>query len=190
MHTDHAEETARYTIADTALGAIGLAWCERGIRRLALPQRDRNRLEHRISSLSGSAEHAEPPRSIAGVIDLISRYATGEAVDFNDVALDLRGIDSFCLDIYAAARRLAHGEVVTYGTLSDRAGHPGKARETGEALGRNPIPLIIPCHRILAAGGKIGGFSAPGGTATKRKLLELEGVQFGPPPPAQQSFGF
>ena len=73
---------------------------------------------------------------------------------------------------------------------ADAAGHPGKARETGEALGRNPVPLIVPCHRILAAGGKIGGFSAPGGSSTKEKLLALEGVRVGPPPAAQQAFAF
>jgi methylated-DNA-[protein]-cysteine S-methyltransferase len=71
-----------------------------------------------------------------------------------------------------------------------RSGHPGLARETGQALGANPTPLIIPCHRILAAGGKIGGFSAPGGSATKHKMLALEGVRVGPPEPTQQSFGF
>ncbi len=99
-------------------------------------------------------------------------------------------MDAFRLDIYAAARRLRFGEVVTYGELARRAGHEGMARETGAALGANPVPLVVPCHRIVAAGGRIGGFSAPGGAATKEKMLELEGVRVGPPPSAQASFGF
>ena len=104
--------------------------------------------------------------------------------------VDLSGVDDFRLAIYAAARKLQFGETTTYGELAVRAGHPGLARETGAALGSNPVPLVIPCHRILAAGGKIGGFSAPGGSATKEKMLKLEGVRVGPPAPPQQSFGF
>ena len=69
-------------------------------------------------------------------------------------------------------------------SLPKRAGHAGLPRETGQALGANPVPLVIPCHRILAAGGKIGGFSAPGGSTTKEKMLALEGVRVGPPPAA------
>jgi methylated-DNA-[protein]-cysteine S-methyltransferase len=102
----------------------------------------------------------------------------------------LDGADLFRRAIYSAARKLGFGETTTYGGLADSAGHPGMARETGEALGRNPVPLIVPCHRILAAGGKIGGFSAPGGSSTKERLLALEGVQIGPPPPAQKAFAF
>ena len=82
------------------------------------------------------------------------------------------------------------GETTTYGELAKLAGHAGLPRETGQALGANPVPLVIPCHRILAAGGKIGGFSAPGGSTTKEKMLALEGVRVGPPPAPQQSFGF
>ena len=125
---------------------------------------------------------SEPPPAVAAAIELIKRYAEGEEVDFSSVAVDLDGVDQFRRAIYQAARKLDFGETTTYGGLAEAAGHPGKARETGEALGRNPVPLIVPCHRILAAGGKIGGFSAPGGSATKEKLLALEGVQVGPPP--------
>ena len=113
-----------------------------------------------------------------------------KTVDFSGVPVDLDGVDLFQRAIYQAASKLGFGETTTYGGLADAAGHPGKARETGEALGRNPVPLIVPCHRILAAGGKIGGFSAPGGSATKEKLLALEGVRVGPPPAAQKTFAF
>ena len=131
---------------------------------------------------------SEPPAAVAAAIELIKRYAEGEAVDFSSVAVDLDGVDQFHRAIYQAARKLDFGQTTTYGGLAEAAGHPGKARETGEALGRNPVPLIVPCHRILAAGGKIGGFSAPGGSATKEKLLALEGVQVGPPPRGPKGF--
>ncbi|HEY6631178.1 MAG TPA: MGMT family protein, partial [Rhizobiaceae bacterium] len=104
--------------------------------------------------------------------------------------VDLGGVDDFRLAIYEAARKLGFGETTTYGELAKRAGHDGLPRETGQALGANPVPLIIPCHRILAAGGKIGGFSAPGGSTTKQRMLALEGVRVGPPPAPQQSFAF
>jgi methylated-DNA-[protein]-cysteine S-methyltransferase len=179
-----------YTIVDTAIGPIGVAWSENGICRVALPERDRTRMEERFARHLGGATPGEPPATVAEAIGLIRRYAEGETVDFSDVPVDLGDVDQFRRAIYAAARELDFGQTTTYGGLCDAAGHPGMARETGEALGRNPVPLIVPCHRILAAGGKIGGFSAPGGSRTKAKLLELEGVRVGPPPPAQQAFGF
>lgn len=179
-----------YTIVDTAIGPVGVAWSEHGICRVALPERDRARMETRFSARLGGAPAGEPPAPVAAAIELIKRYADGEPIDFSDVPVDLDGADLFRRAIYAAARKLGFGVTTTYGGLADAAGHPGKARETGEALGRNPVPLIVPCHRIHAAGGKIGGFSAPGGSSTKERLLALEGVRLGPPPPAQQGFGF
>ena len=121
---------------------------------------------------------------------LIGRYAAGKRVSFAEVPLDLAGVDAFRLAIYEAARQLGFGETTTYGGLASAAGHPGEARETGQALGQNPVPIIVPCHRILAAGNKIGGFSAPGGAATKARLLGMEGVRTGPPAATQSSFGF
>jgi methylated-DNA-[protein]-cysteine S-methyltransferase len=179
-----------YTIVDTAIGAIAVAWSAAGICRVALPQRDREAMERRFAAKLDGAGPAEPPAAIAAAIAPIKRYADGEEVDFSSVPVDLDGVDQFQRAIYEAARKLDFGETTTYGGLADAAGHPGKARETGEALGRNPVPLIVPCHRILAAGGKIGGFSAPGGAATKEKLLTLEGVRVGPPPAAQKAFAF
>jgi methylated-DNA-[protein]-cysteine S-methyltransferase len=179
-----------YAIVDTAIGAIAIAWSAAGICRLALPQRDREAMERRFAAKLDGAQPGEPPAGIAAAIVLIKRYANGEAVDFSNVPVDLDGVDLFRQAIYQAARKLGFGQTTTYGGLADAAGHPGMARETGEALGRNPVPLIVPCHRIHAAGGKIGGFSAPGGSATKEKLLALEGVRVGPPPAAQKAFAF
>ena len=179
-----------YTIVETAIGAIAVAWSAAGICRVALPQRDREAMERRFAAKLDGARPSEPPAAVAAAIELIKRYAEGQEVDLSSVAVDLDGVDQFHRAIYQAARKLDFGQTTTYGGLAETAGHPGKARETGEALGHNPVPLIVPCHRILAAGGKIGGFSAPGGSATKEKLLTLEGVQVGPPPAAQKAFAF
>jgi methylated-DNA-[protein]-cysteine S-methyltransferase len=111
-------------------------------------------------------------------------------MDFSNIQLDLGEQDEFFQQIYAATRRVGWGHTTTYGTLAKELGAgPKAARDVGQAMANNPIPLIIPCHRVLAAGGKVGGFSAPGGSATKVRMLELEGVHVGPPEPAQQSLG-
>lgn len=185
-----------YHLFETQIGWIGIAWSDAGLVRLQLPERDRAAtLRRLLATMPGHGNRAAQavdalPQEIAAIVVAITRYAAGEAVDLSAIAVDLAGVDDFRLAIYDAARKLGFGEVTTYGELATRAGHPGMARETGQALGSNPVPLVVPCHRILAAGGKIGGFSAPGGSATKEKLLAMEGVRVGPPPPAQASFGF
>jgi methylated-DNA-[protein]-cysteine S-methyltransferase len=112
----------------------------------------------------------------------LERYFEGERIDFGGVALDLSGVGSFQRAIYDAARALAWGETATYGDLARQAGSPGAARAVGQAMGHNPVPIIIPCHRVLAAGRKIGGFSAHGGALTKQRLLAMEGVHLGGTP--------
>ncbi len=181
-----------YAVIETAIGWIGIAWSERGLTRLQLPGGDRAATERRLlSTLDGQAvEAGELPSPIAGAADMLCRYAGGEAVDFSSVPIDLDGVDPFRRSIYDAARKLGFGETTTYGGLATNAGYEGRAQDTGQALGKNPVAIIVPCHRILAAGGKIGGFSAPGGSAAKERLLKMEGVRVGPPPSAQQSFGF
>jgi methylated-DNA-[protein]-cysteine S-methyltransferase len=188
-----------YTLIETALGWIGIAWSEKGLICLCLPERDRDATERRLTRSvglrsgfpsDGAAKAISLPPFIEKLIGDLRRYAVGEPVDFSDLPIDLAGVDDFRRAIYDAARRLSFGEVTTYGELAAAAGHPSLARETGAALGTNPVPIVIPCHRILAAGRKIGGFSAPGGSATKAQLLALEGVRLGPPPSAQASFAF
>jgi len=187
-----------YHLFETGLGWIGISWSARGLTRVQLPERDRAATLKRLLATLPGAVGAQPvecaaedlPPPVAEAVAAIRRYAAGEAVDFSGIAVDLGTADAFRLSIYDAARRLGFGETTTYGELASRAGHAGLARETGQALGSNPVPIVVPCHRILAAGGKIGGFSGPGGSVTKERLLKLEGVQVGPPPPAQGSFGF
>ena len=178
-------------IFETALGFIGIAWSEKGLTRLSLFQRDRAAVERRMERLGVAVRgESNAPAWVAALVGDVKAYAEGEEIDFSGVPVDLAGVDDFRLAIYEAARKLAFGETTTYGELAKRAGHGGLPRETGQALGSNPVPLVIPCHRIMAAGGKIGGFSAPGGSTTKERMLALEGVRVGPPPGPQQSFVF
>jgi methylated-DNA-[protein]-cysteine S-methyltransferase len=192
--TMHAQTVSSgHLVFETALGFIGIAWTDTGLTRLCLFQRDRAAVERRLERLGLAGEiHSDfdAPAWVAALVRDIRAYAEGEDIDFSGVPVDLSGIDDFRLAIYDAARKLAFGETTTYGELAKRAGHAGLPRETGQALGANPVPLVIPCHRILAAGGKIGGFSAPGGSTTKERMLALEGVRVGPAPAPQQSFSF
>ena len=174
---------------DTALGWIGIAWSETGITHLQLPERDKTATRGRLLQRVGAAVEIPPGGVAADAIPAIRALARGEKVDLGSIPLDLRGVDEFRARIYAAARRTGFGETTTYGALAATAGYPGKARETGAAMGSNPVPLIIPCHRVLAANGRLGGFSAPGGTGTKRQLLAIERAR-PPSPPGQSAFAF
>jgi methylated-DNA-[protein]-cysteine S-methyltransferase len=115
---------------------------------------------------------------VQSLIEDIQRYLAGERIDFSAVAVDLAGIDPFRRRLYEAMRTIGFGRTTTYGELARMIGliEPQAAQEVGQAMGRNPVPIVIPCHRVLAAGKKLGGFSAHGGSATKARLLALEGV--------------
>jgi methylated-DNA-[protein]-cysteine S-methyltransferase len=178
----------RYSVFETALGFCGIAWNDVGITRFQLPGRDAAETERLLRRRIPHAETAAPPPMVADAIAAVTRYCQGEAINFSDVPVDLAGQDAFFQQIYAALRRVGWGSTTTYGNLAKEVGAgPEAARDVGQAMGQNPVPLIIPCHRVLAAGGKLGGFSAPGGSDTKLRMLELEGVRLGPPEPAQQS---
>lgn len=177
-------------VFETAFGFCGIAWSEEGITRFMLPMDTPAPLAEHLTKRQPDSSAAEPFGPAADAVAAAVRYFKGEREDFTSLPLDLTGVDPFRRTIYQAAQRLGYGETTTYGALADGAGFPKAARETGTALGRNPIPLIIPCHRILAAGGKIGGFSAPGGTTTKRKMLALEGAVPPDAEPAQATFAF
>jgi methylated-DNA-[protein]-cysteine S-methyltransferase len=165
-----------YCVFDTAIGPCGVAWSERGLRRLQLPESDRGATERRLSAGAARATGAVPVK-IDQLIADIQFYMSGRNIDFASVAVDLTNIEPFDSEVYAAARLVPWGQTARYGELARRIGSPGAARAVGRALGRNPVPIVIPCHRILAKGHRIGGFSAPGGTFTKERLLALEGVR-------------
>lgn len=165
-----------YCLFETAIGACGVAWSERGVTRLQLPERSRSATESRLREQGANSSAGGPPAAVRSAIRLLKCYFVGEAVDLSGVALDLGGVSPFHRKIYDAARALAWGKTATYGELARRVGARDAARAVGQAMGKNPVPIIIPCHRVLAAGGKIGGFSAHGGADTKQRLLTLEGV--------------
>jgi len=180
-----------YHIFETAGGFCGIAWNPVGITRFQLPTRSPEATERLLRRRAPGAEPGTPTPEVAEAVAAVMRYFEGEETDFSRFQLDLAGQDAFFQQIYAAARQVGWGHTTTYGTLAKHLGAgPEAARDVGQAMASNPVALIIPCHRVLAAGGKVGGFSAPGGSAAKRRMLELEGVRVDPPRPAQQSFGF
>lgn len=176
----------RFCVVETAIGAIGLAWSPKGLRRVLLPDESTTATEARLIRFADPASAPQLPRFL---MDLIEAYAEGRAVDFSGTALDLDGVPDFHRAVYDDILKLGWGEVTTYGEIAVRLGGLQLSRAVGQALGKNPIPLIVPCHRVIAGGGKTGGFSAPGGTASKLRMLALEGVRL-TPEPAQMSFGF
>jgi methylated-DNA-[protein]-cysteine S-methyltransferase len=184
------DQTAqRYLVFETAGGHCGIAWNNVGVVRFQLPARNAEATERNLLRRLPRAEPGAPTPEVVGAIAAAKRYFAGEKIDFSDVPLALDEQEDFFRQIYAAARRVGWGHTTTYGALAKEVGAgPQAARDVGQAMARNPVPLIIPCHRVLAAGGKVGGFSAPGGATAKIRMLELEGVHVGPPPPLQQSF--
>lgn len=165
--------TPGYTLFDTSLGRCGLAWSERGVVALQLPEATPEEVEARLSRYGS---HAHPPAAIRALVERVQRHLAGDLDSFTDVTLDLDGTGTFARAVYDHARTLAPGDTCSYGELAAAIGRPGAARAVGQALGRNPLSVIVPCHRILAHGGRPGGFSAYGGFEVKRRLLALEGV--------------
>jgi methylated-DNA-[protein]-cysteine S-methyltransferase len=173
------------------MGFCAIAWSGAGVARFQLPAKSAEAAERLIRRRAEGAEPGAPPEEVVAVVAAAKRYFGGEETDFSHVRLDLGGQDAFFCQIYDALRRVGWGRTTSYGALAKEVGAGREAaRDVGQAMATNPAPLIIPCHRVLAAGGKIGGFSAPGGSTTKTRMLELEGVRVGPPVPVQQSFGF
>src|SRR5258706_9960346 len=173
-----------YTIFETALGFASIAWNDVGITRFQLPCANAETARRNLLRRTPDAELTGALSHIANAVAAAKRYFAGEKIDFSYLTLDLAGQDDLFRNIYTAARRLGYGETTTYGHLAKAVGRTDweAARDVGQAMANNPVALIIPCHRVLAAGGKIGGFSAPGGAETKRKMLELGGGTRGPGP--------
>ncbi|MBD8064361.1 MGMT family protein [Devosia sp. PTR5] len=176
-----------FAIASTDLGEFGFGWSSKGIARLNLPGEPAVSIAERFVGLGYSA--AVPPEAVSELIQEVRRYCEGQKVEFQHVALDLTGVSPFYQRVYARLRELGWGKTTTYGDLAAELGDVRLARAIGQAMGANPVPLIIPCHRVLASSGKPGGFSAPGGTSSKLRMLALEGVQPGAPI-GQLGFGF
>ena len=172
-------------------GFCGIAWNNVGITRFQLPAKSAEGAQRMLLRRALGAKPGAPTPEVAEAVAAVKRYFEGKETDFSRFKLDLGEQDAFFERIYAAARQVGWGRTTTYGALAKELGAgPEAARDVGQAMANNPVALIIPCHRVLAAGGKVGGFSAPGGSASKIRMLALEGVHVEPASAAQQSFGF
>jgi methylated-DNA-[protein]-cysteine S-methyltransferase len=154
---------------DTPLGTCAVRWTDVGLASVRLPS-------PRTAAIPRVAETAAVPDSVRAAIDGIVAVLGGAPLDLRFVGLDERGIDPFRRAVYAATRTIPPGSTATYGDIARAIGQPEGARDVGAALASNPFPIVVPCHRVVGAGGKLTGFSAPGGLDTKRRMLELEGA--------------
>jgi methylated-DNA-[protein]-cysteine S-methyltransferase len=169
-----------WTLFETKIGTCGLAWSENGITAVQLPEESRDATEKRLTTKLKAGERATKkttPDFATTAIALLRDHLSGKPQSFDDLPIDLSSVTEFNQSIYAALRKIPSGKTITYGDLAKAAGsNVGASRAVGRAMGMNPAPVIVPCHRVTAAGGKPGGFSAYGGIVTKDKLLTLEGT--------------
>jgi methylated-DNA-[protein]-cysteine S-methyltransferase len=165
-----------YAVFETAIGWAGVAWGENGLIGAYLPEADPGMARESFARRFPGVTEAEPPAAIASVIDRIIALMRGEKVDMSDAPLDTARVTEFNAKVYEITRRIPPGETLTYGQIAVQLGDKLLSQQVGAALGRNPWPIIVPCHRVTAANGKLGGFTARGGTDTKLKLLAIEGA--------------
>jgi methylated-DNA-[protein]-cysteine S-methyltransferase len=177
-----------YCLFETPLGVCGIAWKEQEDSRIPpvvtsfrLPEATRSVTDTRIAGSSGGRKARVPPPHIAGIIKRVQKHLHGDVQDFLDIAVDLDAMGPFARQVYEAARKIPAGRTKSYGELAAEINRPTASRAVGQALRRNSILLIIPCHRVLASGKKPGGFSAHGGVETKARMLEIEGATIGRP---------
>jgi methylated-DNA-[protein]-cysteine S-methyltransferase len=165
-----------FALFDTAIGRCGIAWGRHGITGIQLPEADEPATRARMRRRFPDALAASPPPEVQHAIDGIIALLRGEIRDLSAVALDMDGVPPFHRRVYEAARAIPPGKTLSYGEIAAEIGSPGSARAVGQALGGNPFPIVVPCHRVTAAGGRVGGFSAAGGVATKARMLAIEGA--------------
>ncbi len=166
-----------FTLFNTAIGRCGIAWSERGVVRVQLPEARDAATRARLLSDHADAAEALPPPKIQRVVDNIVALLAGEAAELSDAVLDMHQVPPFHRRVYDVARAIAPGATLSYGEIAKQLGAAGAARAVGQALGRNPFAVVVPCHRVLSAAGKIGGFSANGGIATKLRMLSIEAAR-------------
>ena len=171
-----------YALFETPIGHCAVAWNDAGLAAVWLPEADEETLRAAVARRLGDAASATPPEHVHAAMRRISAVLGGAADDLADLPLDTAGLPDFHCRVYAATRRIVPGATRTYGEIAGELGEPHSARAVGQALGRNPFPVVVPCHRVLAANGAAGGFSAPGGVRTKLRLLEIEQARVGGAP--------
>ena len=158
-----------FTVFETPIGPCGVVWNSRGIAGLQLPEATADGTRARLRRRWAGITESTPPPGVQRAIDRIMALLGGDAIDLGDIPLDLDAAPEFHRKVYEVARTIPPGQTMTYGEIARKLGVPHESREVGQALGRNPIAIIVPCHRVLGADGKMGGFSANGGVATKRR---------------------
>ena len=171
-----------WCLFDTAIGGCGIAWTADAIAAVQLPETTPEGTARRMLRHTGEVDQGAAPAFVQAAIARIQRLLQGEHDDLADLPLVMEGVPEFHQRVYAIARAIPPGEVLTYGEVALRLGEPGAARAVGRALGANPFAPVVPCHRVLAAGGRSGGFSAEGGARTKLRPLEIEKARFGGEP--------
>jgi len=160
----HFLKMSGFTTFETALGRCGIAWNERGVTGVRLPGR------HRLQE-----EATDVPEAVRRAIEGIVALLEGHRVDLSVIQLDMTEVSAFDRRVYDTARRIEPGRTMTYGEVARQLGDPALAREVGQALAKNPFAIVVPCHRVVASNGKLGGFSASGGVGTKQRMLTIEG---------------
>ena len=163
-----------FALFATPIGRCAIVWSGRGIVAVRLPERRDSETRARILRRFAHAREALPPRPVQDALERIVALLQGQATDLSSIALDLDGVPDFDREVYRVARSIPCGSTTTYGEIAARLNERGSARDVGVALARNPFAIVVPCHRVLAAGGKAGGFSAMGGLKTKLRLLMIE----------------
>jgi methylated-DNA-[protein]-cysteine S-methyltransferase len=166
-----------YTIFNTGVGRCGVAWSDAGIVGVQLPEAREIETRKRLYMLYPDAREQRPPPDIETAIEGIVALLRGEPADLSDVALDLSGVVAFHARVYAFTRGIPRGETITYGEIASKLRLSGAVRSVAQALARNPFVIIVPCHRVLEAGGYADRISPHGGAISKRRLLSIEGAR-------------
>jgi methylated-DNA-[protein]-cysteine S-methyltransferase len=170
-----------FTLFETAIGACAVAWTAHGLIGVQLPEADERATRARMSRRFPAARESAPTPDVQNAIEGMTALLAGARRDLIDVVIDNSETPAFNAKVYAIVRKIPPGQTLTYGEVAERLGDKSLARAVGQAMGQNPCPIVMPCHRVLAASGKSGGFSAPGGVVTKLTLLTIEGAQPGGP---------
>jgi len=179
--TSNVPLMAHLCLFDTPLGACGIAWRGDTVIATRLPDKTPEYTAHRLAARAG-ATIGEPPDAVRHAIHLMITLLEGERADLSAIVCDFGDTDPFAAKVYTVARAVPAGETSTYGAVAFELGDGSLARRVGQALGRNPVPIIVPCHRIIGTNGKLVGFSADGGVEMKLRMLEIEGAQIGSAP--------
>ncbi|WP_458761411.1 methylated-DNA--[protein]-cysteine S-methyltransferase [Afipia sp. TerB] len=168
-----------FAFFDTAIGRCAVAWGERGILAVQLPESDDDRTRARLLKKHPEARDMSPPPDVRRACEAMTALLEGEPDDLAGIKLDMSEVPDFNRQVYEIARTIPPGGTLTYGEIAQRLGDKTLSRAVGQALGQNPFTIVVPCHRVLAANGKTGGFSANGGVTTKFRMLTIERAKIG-----------